>query len=349
MKTLKRVVAWPFKTRRRTAVSTIGLTLAVVFLLLRACGGGERTIELTLTEDEPVATATVVVSRLSGASLTCHATFVACADPTWDECIKIVPESYCNEGVARAMSYVLGDLAASQLEPLDCGKGNWRVKKKTQAKLGEYLAECRSATQKSGITQERKAAFEAMCQDYLHFASQCWPNECGNFVVDTSQGEKCDEGTTNKTASCPVNCGKLPKSRPAVKVSREMRTPEVCDDNKDNDGDGKVDCDDDDCKSSRSCRKKSSEPKEICDDNKDNDSDKLVDCSDSDCIRDSFCRSCANGHIGRQRQCCKSYASSVKLRMQAGGPETDTSNKAFIEEYNACVANPRGYAEGGRL
>jgi hypothetical protein len=46
----------------------------------------------------------------------------------------------------------------------------------------------------------------------------------------------------------------------------------ICNDNKDNDCDGLVDCCDPDC----NC-------KEVCGDNKDNDCDNKIDCADSDC------------------------------------------------------------------
>ena len=57
---------------------------------------------------------------------------------------------------------------------------------------------------------------------------------------------------------------------------------EICDDGKDNDGDGLVDCNDPDCFAF--CN-----PTEVCDDGKDNDGDGLVDCNDPDCFE--FCNS----------------------------------------------------------
>ena len=52
-----------------------------------------------------------------------------------------------------------------------------------------------------------------------------------------------------------------------------------CYDGKDGDGDGKVDCDDEDC----GC------PEKECDDGTDNDHDGKVDCDDADCGGDPNC------------------------------------------------------------
>jgi len=57
---------------------------------------------------------------------------------------------------------------------------------------------------------------------------------------------------------------------------------EICDDNKDNDFDGAVDCADTDCKGKPACI-------EDCSDKKDNDLDDKVDCADSDCADDVAC------------------------------------------------------------
>ena len=54
--------------------------------------------------------------------------------------------------------------------------------------------------------------------------------------------------------------------------------PEICDDGKDNDGDGLVDCDDPDCAHASECR-----PREICGNCIDDDGDGLVDYEDPDC------------------------------------------------------------------
>ncbi len=57
---------------------------------------------------------------------------------------------------------------------------------------------------------------------------------------------------------------------------------EICNDGIDNDGDGFIDCDDDDCASEPSCV-------EICNDGIDNDGDGFIDCDDNDCDSDPNC------------------------------------------------------------
>ena len=61
-----------------------------------------------------------------------------------------------------------------------------------------------------------------------------------------------------------------------VRLFKAPDSPEVCNNGKDDDGDGLKDCADPDCKSLLQC-------KEVCGDGKDNDLDDKVDCADSDC------------------------------------------------------------------
>jgi hypothetical protein len=63
---------------------------------------------------------------------------------------------------------------------------------------------------------------------------------------------------------------------------------EICDDIIDNDCDGKMDCDDNECTNAPVCQT-SSEP-EVCDDGIDNDGDNKIDCADKkDCNSDPVC------------------------------------------------------------
>ncbi|MBN2496810.1 MAG: PPC domain-containing protein [Deltaproteobacteria bacterium] len=59
---------------------------------------------------------------------------------------------------------------------------------------------------------------------------------------------------------------------------------EICDDRQDNDGDGRIDCSDEDCTDAAACARR-----EICNDLRDNDGDLLVDCDDLDCVGDPAC------------------------------------------------------------
>ncbi len=67
-----------------------------------------------------------------------------------------------------------------------------------------------------------------------------------------------------------------------VKIRQGPETPEVCNDGKDNDGDGATDCKDTECTGTSACI-------EACGDGKDNDGDDQVDCDDSDCSNDLAC------------------------------------------------------------
>lgn len=62
---------------------------------------------------------------------------------------------------------------------------------------------------------------------------------------------------------------------------------EVCNDKKDNDNDGKIDCADADCQDDAACQVDGgavyAAPVEVCNDQKDNDSDGKIDCLDPDC------------------------------------------------------------------
>jgi len=57
----------------------------------------------------------------------------------------------------------------------------------------------------------------------------------------------------------------------------------VCDDGKDDEGDGLIDCDDPDCKTNPACMET------VCDDGKDDEGDGLIDCDDPDCEKNWRC------------------------------------------------------------
>lgn len=64
-----------------------------------------------------------------------------------------------------------------------------------------------------------------------------------------------------------------------------------CADRLDNDGDGWIDCDDNDCYEDEACEVVAlyAVPMEECDDGYDNDRDGLIDCDDEDCAEDEAC------------------------------------------------------------
>jgi cysteine-rich repeat protein len=64
---------------------------------------------------------------------------------------------------------------------------------------------------------------------------------------------------------------------------------DACDDKADNDGDGALDCADEDCAANAACLV------EVCDNNADDDGDTFVDCFDSNCALDPACNGCGDG------------------------------------------------------
>ncbi|HPB98627.1 MAG: hypothetical protein BWY17_02298 [Deltaproteobacteria bacterium ADurb.Bin207] len=104
-------------------------------------------------------------------------------------------------------------------------------------------------------------------------AEDCGPNgdACGTENVD--KGDK----------------GKDTDAAPPVK--------EVCDNRVDDDGDGAVDCDDDDCLKDPSCMISAEYAApfevEVCDNQVDDDGDGAVDCDDDDCLTEPMCMNSA--------------------------------------------------------
>lgn len=76
-------------------------------------------------------------------------------------------------------------------------------------------------------------------------------------------------------------------------ISFEKLEPEVCNDQRDNDGDGKVDCGDLACRAFPACQK------ERCNDQRDNDADGQIDCADSECAGTPTCSEALNCLNGR--------------------------------------------------
>jgi len=88
-----------------------------------------------------------------------------------------------------------------------------------------------------------------------------------------------------------------------------------CNDQVDNDGDGNVDCEDNDCMNASSCNM---QMVELCDDGIDNDNDGSIDCADSQCSKDPACKMQENSNqgVGSSGGCSLSgsgEASSVNL------------------------------------
>ncbi len=100
--------------------------------------------------------------------------------------------------------------------------------------------------------------------------------ECGNGVVENF--EECDDGNLVSGDGCSNQC-----------LNEYF---EVCDNGRDDDSDGLIDCADPDCFDSGTCNG------EICNNGIDDDLDGMVDCDDDDCRGSEFCQEpedCGNG------------------------------------------------------
>ncbi len=124
-------------------------------------------------------------------------------------------------------------------------------------------------------------------------------DSCGNGVLEPALGEECDDGNHVSGDGCSADC----------RVESDVET--VCNDAYDDDGDGLVDCADDDCDgqecgvggrvcASHQCVCPGGDVETQCDDGQDNDCDGNADCLDPDCKGDPSCKggaetSCSNG------------------------------------------------------
>ena len=110
----------------------------------------------------------------------------------------------------------------------------------------------------------------------------------------------------NKTLGEKAADSKCSGSKPASEQSctggqcpggTEMK----CNDQMDNDGDGKKDCNDPDCSSASNCTSSMSENPGFCDDGKDNDNDGKTDCNDPECQG----ADCGPGYNGYKDAVCE--------------------------------------------
>lgn len=104
---------------------------------------------------------------------------------------------------------------------------------------------------------------------------------CNTITLECQDGCRGEGG--NK---CPTGIGLSCTSQDSSIgncVSNPENTDDKCSDGKDNDGDGKVDCDDPDCKNNSAVTACLENTDKKCSDSQDNDGDGQVDCDDSDC------------------------------------------------------------------
>jgi hypothetical protein len=113
----------------------------------------------------------------------------------------------------------------------------------------------------------------------------------GTSLVTYAAAGTCDaaDGMCDYAEASRVNCADTGEA--CMAGACVAPTAEICDDNMDNDGDSKTDCDDEDCADAANCQPVA----EICDDNMDNDGDSKVDCDDEDCAADAACQPATPG------------------------------------------------------
>ncbi len=100
-------------------------------------------------------------------------------------------------------------------------------------------------------------------------------------IVDCAADAACTALSSSSVSSSSV-------SSSDIVISAE-NTGALCQDGKDNDGDGAIDCNDTECSTLTECQISVAETGAFCSDVIDNDRDGYIDCEDSDCATDSFC------------------------------------------------------------
>ncbi len=134
---------------------------------------------------------------------------------------------------------------------------------------------------------QRMSALTLVSDYYDSFIKAHVPNlveDCDNGVDDNGDGfVDCSDWQCRSLDKCDVshcsaeNCGEFWCSE--AKICQ----PEVCDNKSDDNGDGKVDCDDPQCAEFTACLH------EICDNQKDDNGDGKVDCDDDECQQADAC------------------------------------------------------------
>ena len=121
-----------------------------------------------------------------------------------------------------------------------------------------------------------------------------WYDGCNRCTVKSGAVQMCT------TREC-LRIGS-PRCMARQNTNNKREVGRQCFDGKDNDGDGKSDCDDSDCRFYGHCRHKGGvETGRMCFDKKDNDKDGSIDCDDSDCQKDPrAARRCRRTETGKE-------------------------------------------------
>jgi len=107
---------------------------------------------------------------------------------------------------------------------------------------------------------------------------------CGGTVTEHPSSTEVCTNQADDDGDGKIDCADSDCAGQAVCTSPEGGTQEVCNNAKDDDGDGKIDCADSDCVGQAVCTSPEGGTQEVCNNGKDDDGDGLVDCGDTDCI-----------------------------------------------------------------
>ncbi len=229
-------------------------------------------------------------SRLFIASLAMAGLMFGCGDDSDEESGAPTPETtaeLCSDGIDNDGDG-LKDCDVDTCKQFDNCKG------------AEGDKECPAAmpTGKKDCTCDKTKGEWTNCQDDVAGDKECpadMPAGKKDCTCDKTKGEwtNCQDDVTEKECPADMPAGKkdctCDKSTGEWTNCQDDTQPktEICDNKADDDEDGKIDCDDEDCAEDAACKQ---DAKEICDNKADDDEDGKVDCDDEDCAEDAACK-----------------------------------------------------------
>ncbi|MBQ9818540.1 MAG: DUF285 domain-containing protein [Proteobacteria bacterium] len=229
-------------------------------------------------------------SRLFIASLAMAGLMYGCGDDSDEESGAPTPETtaeLCSDGIDNDGDG-LKDCDVDTCKQFDNCKG------------AEGDKECPAAmpTGKKDCTCDKTKGEWTNCQDDVAGDKECpadMPAGKKDCTCDKTKGEwtNCQDDVAEKecTGDMPAgkkdcNCDKSTGEWIECQDDTQPKT-EICGNDADDDEDGKVDCDDEDCAEDAACKQ---DAKEICDNKADDDEDGKIDCDDEDCAEDAACK-----------------------------------------------------------
>lgn len=190
-------------------------------------------------------------------------------------------------------------------------------------------------------------------------AAQTAPKSCYDNLVTNSKNV-CEDKACMKDPRIFQRCDMLGDDEHMQKPTSRTETAAQCMDHKDNDGDGKFDCDDEDCLKDARIKQHCSwidskhgghsktESGGACFDRKDNDGDGKCDCEDPDCLKGPHADICRNTNHGGCHKGATIRPEDIKKCPLAGpgdkGPDTRYESK--IKEFMKACCHERLDAHG---